>query len=149
MAPRCWRVEDHHAVHPRRWCLEDFDAVHSRLRHLEVTTRMTITHTVLSTLAGLVAGGSVAIIAQAGMPSAEVVSIPWDKILGVGSGGLAFWVAYYFLQREERMRKAHDEATQAITKTFADTTHTMVREVREEAEKREQRMILLFQQRTA
>ena len=102
---------------------------------------MTVSQAVLSTLAALVAGGSVAIVTQAGMPQQDLVAIPWDKLLGVGSGGLAFGVAWYFLQREERLRQAHEQAVQVITKTFADTTHLMVREVREEAEKREQRML--------
>lgn len=107
---------------------------------------MSLSHTVISSLAALVAGGSVAIVAGATHPQtpADIAAIPWDKLLGVGSGGLAFGVAWYFLQREERMRKAHEDATQAITRTFAETTHTMVREVREEAAAREARMIQLL-----
>jgi hypothetical protein len=112
---------------------------------------MNMAHSVLSTLAGIVAGGSVAIVAGAAQPQGDIAAIPWDKFLGVGSGGLAFGVAWYFLQREERMRKAHDELTQkhlettsTISRTFAETTHTMVREVRDEAEKREQRMLDLL-----
>lgn len=116
---------------------------------------MTLSHAVLSALAAIVAGGSVAIVTQAGMPPADLVSIPWDKLLGVGSGGLAFGVAWYFLQREERARAAHDatiqkhlETTATISRTFAETTQTMVREVRDEAEKREARMLQLMSKHT-
>ncbi|MFN9443760.1 MAG: hypothetical protein ACK52I_06975 [Pseudomonadota bacterium] len=114
---------------------------------------MSLSHTVISSLAALVAGGSVAIVAGATNPqsAADIASIPWDKLLGVGSGGLAFGVAWYFLQREERMRKAHDdtmqkhmETTQTISKTFAETTHSMVREVREESAAREARMLQMM-----
>jgi len=115
---------------------------------------MTFSHSVLSTMAGLVAYGSVRIITGDWQGTADVLSVPWDKFLGVGSGGLAFGVAWYFLQREERMRKAHDELTQkhldttsTISRTFAETTHNMVREVRDESEKREQRMLQMMQQR--
>jgi hypothetical protein len=110
-----------------------------------------MSHAILSGLAAIVAGGSVAIVTGSAMPQTDIAAIPWDKFLGVGSGGLAFGVAWYFLQREERMRKAHDELTQKhlettsmISRTFAETTHTMVREVRDEAEKREQRMLDLL-----
>jgi hypothetical protein len=136
--------------------LEDFDAVHPRRRHLEVTTRMTITHTVLSTLAGLVAGGSVAIVTQAGMPPQDLVSIPWDKLLGVGSGGLAFGVAWYFLQREERLRVAHDrvvsqhlETASKISGTFAETVNKILAEARTDTDRREARLIALLQDKDA
>lgn len=118
---------------------------------------MSLAHAALSTLAAIVAGGSVAIVAGAGLPHPQAVpdlnAIPWDKFLGVGSGGLAFGVAWYFLQREERMRKVHDDTVQkhmetatTISKTFAETTHAMVREVREEAAAREARMLQLMKE---
>jgi len=117
---------------------------------------MTISHTVLSSLAAMVAGGSVTILTQVGMPPADLVNVPWDKLLGVGSGGLAFGVAWYFLQREERARLAnestvqkHLEATAAISRTFAETTQNMVREFRDEAEKREARMLQLMSKHIA
>lgn len=114
---------------------------------------MSLSHTVLSGLAAIVAGGSVAIITKAGMPqAADINAIPWDKFLGVGSGGLAFGVAWYFLQREERMRLAHErvvaqhlETASKISGTFAETINKILSDSRADTERREQRMIELLQ----
>jgi shikimate 5-dehydrogenase len=114
---------------------------------------MSMSHGILSTLAGLVAGGSVAIVAKAtGAQSADVASIPWDKLLGVGSGGLAFGVAWYFLQREERMRSAHERVVEQhlqtaskISTTFADTVNKILADSRADTDRREERLIDLLQ----
>lgn len=113
---------------------------------------MNMAQSVLSTLAGIVAGGSVAIVTKAGMPQQDLVSIPWDKLLGVGSGGLAFGVAWYFLQREERLRVAHDrvvsqhlETASKISGTFADTVTKILAEARTDTDRREARLIALLQ----
>jgi hypothetical protein len=115
---------------------------------------MSMSHAVLSSLAAVVAGGSVAIVTQAGMPAQDLVSIPWDKLLGVGSGGLAFGVAWYFLQREERLRVAHDrvvsqhlETASKISGTFADTVTKILAEARTDTDRREARLIALLQDR--
>jgi shikimate 5-dehydrogenase len=117
---------------------------------------MSMSHAVLSSLAAVVAGGSVAIVTQAGMPAQDLVSIPWDKLLGVGSGGLAFGVAWYFLQREERLRVAHDrvvsqhlETASKISNTFADTVTKILAEARTDTDRREARLIALLQDREA
>lgn len=115
---------------------------------------MNMAQSVLSTLAGIVAGGSVAIVTQAGMPAQDLVSIPWDNLLGVGSGGLAFGVAWYFWQREERLRVAHDrvvsqhlETASKISGTFADTVTKILAEARTDTDRREARLIALLQDR--
>ncbi len=115
---------------------------------------MNMAHSVLSTLAGIVAGGSVAIVTQAGMPAQDLVSIPWDKFLGVGSGGLAFGVAWYFLKREEAMRAAHErvvsqhlDAASKISGTFSQTVDRILAENRAEYQQREQRLIEILSKR--
>lgn len=119
---------------------------------------MSLSHTVISSLAALVAGGSVAIVAGATNPqsAAEIASIPWDKLLGVGSGGLAFGVAWYFLQREERLRVAHDrvvsqhlETASKISGTFAETVNKILAEARTDTDRREARLIALLQDKDA
>lgn len=150
-------VEDRDAVHPRRRHVEDRDTVHPSRRSLEVTTHMTLSHAVLSTLAAVVAGGSVAIVTGAGMPqAADINAIPWDKFLGVGSGGLAFGVAWYFLQREERMRLAHErvvaqhlEASTKISGTFANTVDKLLSDSRADTDRREARLIAILQDKDA
>lgn len=115
---------------------------------------MSIAHAVLSTLAAIVAGGSVAIVAGTASPqaAADIAAIPWDKFLGVGSGGLAFGVAWYFLQREERLRLAHErvvaqhlEASTKISTTFANTVDKILSDSRADTDRREQRLIELLQ----
>ena len=119
---------------------------------------MTMSHAVLSGLAAIVAYGSVYIIAGASMQQPpDLAAVPWDKFLGVGSGGLAFGVAWYFLSREDRMRAAHERvvsehleqhklATQVITTTFADTVKTILADARADTDRREQRIIKLLKE---
>lgn len=115
---------------------------------------MSLSHTVISTLAALVAGGSVAVVAGAtnSQTPADIAAIPWDKLLGVGSGGLAFAVAWYFLQREERMRVAHERVVQQhletasrISGTFATTVDKILSDSRADTDRREERLIELLQ----
>lgn len=111
---------------------------------------MSMSHGILSTLAAIVAGGSVAVVTGATM--GEAVEVPWDKFLGVGSGGLAFGVAWYFLKREEAMRLAHErvvsqhlDAASKISGTFADTVTKILADDRAHAEKREERLVEILQ----
>jgi len=115
---------------------------------------MSMSHAVLSGLAAVVAGGSVAIVTGSAMPQADIAAIPWDKFLGVGSGGLAFGVAWYFLKREEAMRAAHErvvsqhlDAASKISGTFANTVDRILAENRAEYQQREQRLIEILQNR--
>lgn len=115
---------------------------------------MNMAQSVLSTLAGIVAGGSVAIVAGAAQSPTDIAAIPWDKFLGVGSGGLAFGVAWYFLKREEAMRAAHErvvsqhlDAASKISGTFASTVDRILAENRAEYQQREQRLIEILQNR--
>lgn len=119
---------------------------------------MSLSHTVISSLAALVAGGSVAIVAGAMNPQTptDLNAIPWDKFLGVGSGGLAFCVAWYFLQREERMRLAHErvvaqhlEAATKISGTFANTVDKLLSDSRADTDRREARLIAILQDKDA
>jgi hypothetical protein len=109
---------------------------------------------VLSSLSAVVAGGSVAIIAGAAQAPADIAAIPWDKFLGVGSGGLAFGVAWYFLKREEAMRAAHErvvsqhlDAASKISGTFSQTVDRILAENRAEYQQREQRLIEILSKR--
>lgn len=107
---------------------------------------MTISQTLIAAAAALVCGGSVALVTGHDV-NPDIAAIPWDKLLGVGSGGLAFGVAVYFLAREERMRVAHDallqralESTRAVASEFASTVDRILAEHRSETERMHQRV---------
>lgn len=91
------------------------------------------------------------------MQSLGDASVPWDKVSGLGAGGLVLFVTWFFMRRDEVVRKENHEATKAIatnfetttkdvTAKFAETTTTLIRESREDAKQREEKLVSLFAQ---
>lgn len=117
-----------------------------------MTTAGTI---ILSLFSGLTVGGVVA----EGLPE----SIPWKDIAGGGAAVLVVVVMLVFLRRDDAIRKEaiearkdEREATKSlasdfsktatdITSKFSETTTTLLREARSEAEKREEALRDMFE----
>lgn len=107
-------------------------------------------------LTGSVCSGAMAVFGAV-MQTIGDVSLPWDKVSGLGAGGLVLFVTWFFMRRDETVRKEHQEATKTIaanfeattkdvTAKFAETTTTLMRESREDAKEREEKLVSLFAQ---
>lgn len=121
-----------------------------------------IAHIAAAVASGILTSGLVA----SSVGDGDVAGFPLDKLLGLGSGGVVTLVVWVFLKRDEQLRKEHTESVKAqaeITKAvavefsqtakalgseFSETTATMLREARTEAQQREERLAKLFETMT-